>query len=509
MQICVLFAIIQVTLTSKIIMSFTPITSHCLEMAAIGNELLRRGHVVSAYVPDFFDTNHCLQNSQIRVIRYEISDVNRNSYQLAVRAVERNMVTGERGILDVIIEVANAIDLICDGQLSNRDRLDELRKERFDIFITEGLPHTHCYFLVPYYMGVRTAAVSSFIDGFDSGAVYQPYTYPHPIGSYTNEMTALQRVVNSLHYMALYLIAPLLKRPFDATKYGEPFLNFDVQTLIRNASLYLENSDYIADYPRANFPNFIHVGGLTARPADPLPNDLKAYLDNSKTGVVLVSFGTILNTPSSDFTTRILSALNRLPYDVLFKLNRNSQERNVRIVDWLPQNDVLAHPNIRLFVSHCGRNGFFESLYHSVPIVCTPLNADAFQTSIKVKHHRIGTSLNILTCTTEEFVETLTSVLNNSLIRSNMRHLSAIFRDRPETGAERGASAIEHVIKYGDRHLKPTTNRLNFLQYTLCELWFVIFSSAVLIISGVVILCMCITKRVLSVTSVKFAKKVN
>ena len=37
---------------------------------------------------------------------------------------------------------------------------------------------------------------------------------------------------------------------------------------------------------------------------------------------------------------------------------------NVKIVSWLPQNDLLAHANCKLFVTHCGSNSMYESVYH-------------------------------------------------------------------------------------------------------------------------------------------------
>ncbi|XP_041376815.1 UDP-glucuronosyltransferase 2A2-like [Gigantopelta aegis] len=506
MELLVFFALIQMALTSNILMTFTPITSHCMEMAAIGNELIKRGHSVSAYVPNFFNTRYCFQNSEIRIIKFDVSATNAALYQATISTVEKNVVTRDKGIVQAILEVARAVDIVCDGQLSNRNQLDEFKQAGYDVFMTEGLPYTRCYHLVPYYMGVRTVSVSSYIDDFGSGAAFQPYTYPHPIGSYTNEMTAVQRLLNGLHYIILTLTSPIIKPSFDASKHGEPFKSVDQQMLLQNSSLYLENSDYIADYPKANFPNFVQVGGLTARPSAHLPNDLKSYLDNSKTGVILVSFGSMLKIASSIFTKRIVSALNVLPYDVMLKLESNSQEGNVKIVDWIPQNDVLAHPKVRLFVSHCGRNGFFESLYHSVPIICTPLNVDAFQTAIKVKHHRIGTSMDIITSTSQEIVTTIKSVLNDSSIASNMRRMSHLFRDRPETGAERGASAIEHVIKYGDKHLKPPTNTLNYFQYTLGEYWFVVFTFTSVVICGMVTLFKCICCRT-SAVAVSFTEK--
>ena len=32
----------------------------------------------------------------------------------------------------------------------------------------------------------------------------------------------------------------------------------------------------------------------------------------------------------------------------------------MQVVTWVPQNDVLAHPNLKLFLSHCGVNSMYE-----------------------------------------------------------------------------------------------------------------------------------------------------
>ena len=37
---------------------------------------------------------------------------------------------------------------------------------------------------------------------------------------------------------------------------------------------------------------------------------------------------------------------------------------NVQVITWVPQNDVLAHPNLRTFLSHAGINSMYEVRCH-------------------------------------------------------------------------------------------------------------------------------------------------
>ena len=46
-----------------------------------------------------------------------------------------------------------------------------------------------------------------------------------------------------------------------------------------------------------------------------------------------------------------------------------SRHFNVMVKDFLPQQDVLGHPNVKAMVTHAGYLSFEECLCHKVPIV--------------------------------------------------------------------------------------------------------------------------------------------
>ena len=47
--------------------------------------------------------------------------------------------------------------------------------------------------------------------------------------------------------------------------------------------------------------------------------------------------------------------------------------QNVMLSKWLPQQDILGHPNLRVFVSHGGQSSCQESLCHQKPMVRYPM----------------------------------------------------------------------------------------------------------------------------------------
>jgi len=78
----------------------------------------------------------------------------------------------------------------------------------------------------------------------------------------------------------------------------------------------------------------------------------------------------MLATFPEEITDKFSAALSRLTsYRVICRLaNSNDLElsSNVMAAEWIPQNDVLAHPNTKLFITHCGNNGQFEAIYNKV-----------------------------------------------------------------------------------------------------------------------------------------------
>ena len=71
-------------------------------------------------------------------------------------------------------------------------------------------------------------------------------------------------------------------------------------------------------------------------------------------------------------TDKLLKAFGQLKERVLWKWEKSNMKEkpdNVMIKDFLPQQDVLGHPNLKAFVTHAGYLSFEESLCHKVPMV--------------------------------------------------------------------------------------------------------------------------------------------
>lgn len=106
-------------------------------------------------------------------------------------------------------------------------------------------------------------------------------------------------------------------------------------------------------------PGIVHIGGAHLKPPKPLPSNLQEFIDQSEHGVILFSLGAYLQ--SSEMPKEkiqiILKALGTLKQRVIWKFEDESLKTppNVLIKKWLPQSDILAHPNVILFITHGGK----------------------------------------------------------------------------------------------------------------------------------------------------------
>ena len=85
--------------------------------------------------------------------------------------------------------------------------------------------------------------------------------------------------------------------------------------LLSNLSGVMINTDFVLDYPRAQPPNFINVGGLQIK-ADPgtIPSDMLSFINSAPEGVLLFTMGFIFNAKVNHilFTKKKLDALRRV-----------------------------------------------------------------------------------------------------------------------------------------------------------------------------------------------------
>ena len=119
---------------------------------------------------------------------------------------------------------------------------------------------------------------------------------------------------------------------------------------------------------------------MNCSPAQPLPQHLANFVEAAEHGVILVSFGSILEASKMPEYKRMmmLRVFSKLKQRVIWKWETEMPDapQNVLISSWLPQTSLLAHQNVKVFITHGGSGSFQETICHKTPIVGIPLVGD-------------------------------------------------------------------------------------------------------------------------------------
>lgn len=121
-------------------------------------------------------------------------------------------------------------------------------------------------------------------------------------------------------------------------------------------------------------------GGHIFQPSNNCVEWLDSKQENS---VVYVSFGSLCVLPKKQME-EIARALLDCGFPFLWVIKEKEEELNCReeleekgkIVKWCSQLEILSHPSLGCFLTHCGWNSTIESLVSGVPLVVFPQWAD-------------------------------------------------------------------------------------------------------------------------------------
>ncbi|XP_018401111.1 PREDICTED: UDP-glucuronosyltransferase 3A1-like [Cyphomyrmex costatus] len=239
-----------------------------------------------------------------------------------------------------------------------------------------------------------------------------------------------------------------------------------INDITRNMSIYLVNRHPAFLHGKPEQPNVIYYyGSHIAKVPDALPKNVKQFLDDSKEGFIYVSLGS--NVKWEELPNNTLEAFvdgfSALPYKIVWKLNPDLLPRkykNILTLQWFPQQSILAHPNIKLFIYQGGLQSTEEALYYGIPLIGFPIIWDQMYQVRNVVRLGIGVHLKINTLSKETVEATIREVISNTSYKDRMQHWSKIFRDAPYDSIQNAVRWIEYVIRQ---------NGTPFLQNNLCD----------------------------------------
>lgn len=144
---------------------------------------------------------------------------------------------------------------------------------------------------------------------------------------------------------------------------------------------------------------------------------------------------------------------------------------NVLIQKWIPQNDILAHPNVKVFITHSGLFGTFEALANGVPLVMIPFFGDQYRNAKRAVYAGYGQMIQFNVINDETLYKTLNEVLTNKAYSKKAKDLSAKFNHNLVHPMDEAMWWIEYVCKFkGASHLKSHAVNMSWFSYLLLDI---------------------------------------
>lgn len=316
--------------------------------------------------------------------------------------------------------------------------------------------------------------------------------------------STLERLLLDLYYLPLQ--NELYKKYF-------PHLERDMYEVRKNTALVLLNSHVSLGFPRPYMPNHIEVGGMHInRQRKPLPENIEKFINESEHGVVYFSMGSNLKSRDLPLEKRnaILNTFKKLKQRVLWKFEDGQLEDkpdNVLISGWFPQDDILAHKNVKLFITHGGLLSTTESIYHSTPFIGIPIFGDQFLNMARAEANGYGVHLDYKTLNTNDMLNAIQKVLNDNVYTQRISEISARYKDQPMLPMDKAIFWVEHIVRHkGANYLHCAGLDLNFVEYHNLDAIFILYGSILFVIFALGYSLTVIVKATLRKTHSKLKK---
>ncbi|XP_030377799.1 UDP-glucuronosyltransferase 1-1-like [Scaptodrosophila lebanonensis] len=361
-------------------------------------------------------------------------------------------------VTDLYENKGNKFDLVIVGFFINNYQLGIAHKLKTPVVITSAMPLSEMF---------------SHMVGNPSELSYVP-TFNMAV-DHGQTLTFKQRLTSYLTSFGFSIFSIVLEN--QNLKYYKQIFGDDpnmprYQDLTKNISLIFFNSHAISEGPiRPNVPAVIEVGGIQIKDQpDPLPKNIAEFLDTAPNDAILLSLGSNVQGEhlKPETVQKMFNVLSKLKQRVVWKwenLDKTpGKSSNILFSKWLPQDDILAHPKIKLFITHAGKGGVSEAQYHGKPMLALPVFGDQHGNAEKMVKEGFGLTMKLLELEEQPFHENIRKVLEDPQYAEKVKRFSQLYRDRPATARQTVLYWMEYVLRHhGAPHLQSPVVHMSFI----------------------------------------------
>ena len=458
--------------------------SHLIVSGRFADALVQNGHEAHLLVPS---NNHAANDldPKVKVLSYPVVDDAPwiSSQEAAtfewdmVQLAETNFLGWVKYAVDTMGYIFSKLNEDCEHLLANENMVKQLAKERYDLIVLDSMHVAFCSPMLAYKLDLPVVILGTTNNEWF-------YRLPHlsNMPSIVTESTDRMSFVERLKSFCIDVMehVTLNQTTYYAEKYvpeKPPVTALDID---RQALFIFGLYDPVAVFPRPLMPNAINIGDLMTPPGKPLSKEFESLMNQSKNGVILMSLGSLFQYLPKEQNDRVCKAFHNIDPAVSIIWQTGiapncSLPPNVHIYRWVPQNDLLAHPNLRVFITHCGFNSYMEAAYHAKPIIAFPLSLDRPRYATAMASKGMGIKMNIRTFTAHELSGNIELLLHNDTYKRAAEVVSLRMRAIQVPVDKRISFWVDQVLSLGADHLRSGTFELSLIEFLMLDVYFLVF----------------------------------
>ncbi|XP_023931889.1 UDP-glucuronosyltransferase 2C1 [Lingula anatina] len=446
------------------------LNSHLFLMEKLGS-FLSQHHRVSMLINSEYSITSRTGMDLRRVQQVSFSAPKNVTTLCDLNSVERLVTQSPSDMIGVFIGTGLKF---CEALLQDTATLHYLKQQRFDVIVVDSMEI--CGLIIAQYL--KIPYIKLLTEGIgDHADIPSPMAYvPAMMATFTDKMTFGERAMNAVMKMGDNLIYYYMLYQYEQLQNKYTDIPTSVHETSRRPSLRFAVADFALDYPQPVMPDMLLIGGFfVSQPTSQMSETVEQFLDSvGEEGLVVFSFGSQVKHYGEHWGNLFASALGRLPQKVLWRYDGqppSNLKNNTKLVPWLPQAELLAHPKTKLFITHCGRNGAMEAGYYGIPVIGIPLFADQPSMASKLTGHAgMGVALDIHSLTADKLYSTAKEVISNHNYKSSALKVSYLMRDQPWNFKEKILYWVDYVVKHdGAYHFKSQAINLKWYQSMMLD----------------------------------------
>ncbi|XP_065202682.1 UDP-glycosyltransferase UGT5-like [Planococcus citri] len=450
--------------------------SHFVVLNSIAKELASHGHNVTVYskYPEKYKSDNYTHIELVDCFPLKNDNYKYNSVEY-VSSYNSNL-----GFLIYILSFIPAYEEIkeCEPLMD----LIETSDHSYDLLLLEAYNgNTDIYAGLSYklkipYVSVATTTLYPWLSE-RIATPDNPSYIPVPFSGFTSKMTFYERIVNTVVYLTskiLYNLKSITESDAVARQlFGQDMPN--LRNILENCSLTFTYTHSSMNPIRPLVPNVVEIAGVNIKGVNPLPEDIEKFINESEHGVLYFSMGSFLHSKMfpKDKLNALIAVFAQIPQRVIWKWESDTisvKTDKIYTASWLPQKDILAHPNVKLFMSHGGLLGLNEAIYAGVPILGIPIFADQLTNVNHLKNLGAAEVLDYNEITEENVLKKIYQILDNISYEENAKLISTRYKDRPLSPQDTVVYWSEYVVRHdGAHHLRTPAARMPWYQYILLD----------------------------------------